>query len=112
MKLAQLELEFDGVYFSNETISLCKHSVLCVLEEFGFILPRKFSKLWFTLYDLSSKDRQKLKISKETSSHYQYPRIEYINYRGVTAIFENNRIDDILQPFVGKTVYLKVEYEV
>lgn len=110
MKLAQLELEVTEFVLQNTDLHFCKPGFCSIIKDsFGFILPRKFSKIWLALHTAPHKDRKKLKILE--SEFGNWPVIEFISFDGKITTLSFIEIDNILKPLIGQTVYLQVEYE-
>lgn len=104
MKLAETKSEgcvFDG------SATHCQFDTMRVLRRL-FVLPKNPSVVWRSLHDRVSANRVALKVVSLDDPGSEYPALKI---PGRAAMFDDERLDTVLEPYFGKTVYLQVEYE-
>ena len=116
MKLAELVLRYckDKEWSGGDYEGTGKNSKVCFCAE-GFIdeirrmfhFPKKPPKrVWLTLHSRPSIYREELRVCRYCGSEM---RVEL--KQGDHMIGGWDELDELLCPFIGKTVYLQVEYE-
>ncbi len=71
--------------------------------EWGLVVPRGVKRLWFTLHDKPGVNRAELQVRTWGGTH---PVVEFDG----TELFNRKGCDKILGEYIGKAVYLEVEY--
>ncbi len=71
-----------------------------------FDIPAGVGAVWVSLHDRSSKDRYRAKIVEDNDPYEKYPVIKF----DAGGVYEHARCDKTLKRFIGKVVYIQVEY--
>lgn len=82
---------------------LDERGMFSMLNRWGLNVPRDRRVLWFSLYDSAGDDRTELKVRTWGGIH------PVVMYDGV-EVFDRKSCDQRLAKFVGKSVYVEVEY--
>jgi len=76
-------------------------------QYFEIAKRRAIERVHLTLHSLPSKYRVPIEVV-EAGEWEPYPRLVFDN----AAVFDDNELDEPLKPYIGKTVYLEMEYTV
>jgi len=114
MKLLEVVLIRKGDSFYNlvgrkseESERWCSCDLLKFLYRF-FNIPATLEpkKIWLSLHNTEAKNRENFVVKKYIGPYASYPMLTKGKYT-----IDNEKIDELLNPFVGKKVWLQMEYE-
>ena len=114
MKLAELVLELNASDYEDADgdVFLYSRSVLEILRKV-FKLPKGFPrKLWLTFHSSGTPFREKLRVCEiHDDVVHGWEMASMLRREDGSVFCDCENIDDLIYPFIGKTVYLQVEYE-
>jgi hypothetical protein len=85
--------------------TLCRSGMLDRLNEL-FLIPDGVKKIWASVFTKKSAGRHRMRVIQEVG----YPLLKFPE-SSISPEVENFSLDRWFKPFVGRTLYLQVEYE-
>lgn len=96
-----------GGYATTEDYSLVNFEVIDLAKRMKLEIPKGAIGIWATLFNVPGANRVQVNIQLESNAHEDsYPIICYDK----TELFSDKTCDTRLKKWVGKLVYLEVEY--
>ena len=75
-------------------------------DRWGLDVPAETRRMWFHLYSTPGEDSAELRVASRPFGSAHYPVVR----DGTRWIFDRYQCDKRLKPFIGKPVYVEVEY--
>jgi hypothetical protein len=93
-----------SLYFCGEVFEKLLHGV--------WQLPEDLNKVTLSLHDRASPDRLEVRVTAEGArlEGESFPWIK-VKANGVNEKVEDEKLDNVLWPYVDKSLYLQVEYD-
>lgn len=101
MKLVEKKFTFENDYWVHRNLVLCNDQI----EELFFV-PDNVMSIWVSLHSRPTTNRYKATIERDCNGFVELQVKDYSN-----AMVDNGAFETIFEKFIGKTVYVQVEYE-